>query len=93
MSESPTDKELKEFGRGLLLGVVFGTLLGGILGVALEESASEEPSDVLRQEAVERGYAEWRLTHAHNGATEFFWVEPKATSRSKPSSEEVKLEP
>jgi hypothetical protein len=40
--------------------------------------------DKIQQQAVEHGYAEWRLTHAHNGETEFKWIDEPKTTETKP---------
>jgi hypothetical protein len=57
-----------------LSGLITGLVLGFGAGIICE-SESHTPYSTLQQEAVERGFAEWRLTHAHNGATEFRWLD------------------
>lgn len=55
-----------------------------LTGIADKRSAN------LQQQAVEHGYAEWRLTHSHNGETEFRWLDnpvppPASDKQPKPS--------
>lgn len=56
----------------LLVGILAFTWVMGMLSGG---HSCDRALKTLRQEAVERGYAEWRLTHAHNGETEFTWLE------------------
>lgn len=61
-------------------------MLAGIVFVCIVMVLSGPPEHLkLKQQAVERGYAEWRLTHAHNGTTEFRWLDKP----SPPSPETV----
>jgi hypothetical protein len=59
----------------------------GFVGATLSTILLPNPEvRKLKQEAVERGYAEWHLIHAHTGETEFRWLDtpvPPPTEQPK----------
>lgn len=70
-------QEGSAFGVGVLAGIAAACIVMVIGGPPKHQK--------LQKEAVERGYAEWRLTHAHNGTTEFRWLDsPKNIPSDKP---------
>ena len=62
-----------------LLGLLFAGLVTGFaFGCMTVESANKD----LKANAVQRGYAEWKVVDQATGKTEFVWVEfhtPRAT--------------
>lgn len=76
---SNLDREAGVFALGFVLGV-----LGLLFGLVLPFCELSSYSNFLRQEAVERGYAEWRVIQAHDGTTEFRWLDKPSTAHGDP---------
>lgn len=68
-------------------GFIVGSILSCMVTVFIMAQLYMMVIYDLQQKAVERGYAEWRLTHAHNGETEFRWLDtpkpPPQTTTAK----------
>lgn len=76
------EKDSKD-GCGLFIfSFVMGLMLGFGVGGGIQDVFFTRPT---RQQAVERGFAEWKLIHAHDGKTEFRWLEKPVTPTAEQS--------
>lgn len=62
-----------DIGAAIFLGIMIGGLAVGLLFAGLWQADVNS----IRQKAVQKGYAEYKVINNKNGETEFTWKENK----------------